>query len=658
MKRSARLLCVVTAILTALSFLVFPAGADGISGIYASKISAAQGDIFYVYVNIPAMQAEADALSVMVDFDPNVFEVLDWDAHLNISDVLQFSNYDNTYGYFTVTTANTEDSIDLRRGLNFVAEMRVRSGAQLGRHYIKMTQYSLTSAVVDGDDLTNVTLWYPAITETAVEVTAGTETDIYPVYGGGISLTTYALYPGSDFSVQLEIPASRTAELGNILVEYDGSVFELLSWAPNIAGAHAYTGTSYFSLNAENTYSAIDLSAGTVLYASMRVRDNAQPGSYNFRLVNSSFTYYDNSKREYVELWKPQNTVAAANIYAGGSLVTNTPTNIVVIPETTTTTTTTASQVYIDPRTYDDEVEYSEAGEEDTTVPPELSRGAEEDIGEQEIDIDDHEANYEDVVDPDDFEDVTQINEYEDDDDDDDDSGNSAPAITQGSVSLDCSRLSGLSDSKVELTTKNSYFSGRSAVILSNTDYADTCAKEALRQLGMYDHLYYAFDISVFNYDANRYVQQLANGGYIQLLMPLPAEMLSAPSNIEVFHIADGRPVALDRDIVSEGGRVMVRFSTDSFSPYMIADTARTYSEQSGSIVELDDDNGIISGGNTVPHNGNLNPSTGVAAAIALPAAVTGCVVLARKTVRRRKRARSNIDEDESSIPDEPELPV
>lgn len=42
-----------------------------------------------------------------------------------------------------------------------------------------------------------------------------------------------------------------------------------------------------------------------------------------------------------------------------------------------------------------------------------------------------------------------------------------------------------------------------------------------------------------------------------------------------------------------------------------------------------------------------VNPHTGVSFAVAIPAALTGCIVLARKTSSRRKRAKKYIDDEE-----------
>lgn len=678
MNRPIRLPGIIITLITALSFFAVSADAAGIDGIYASEMYVEQGKSFYVSITIPASAQPADSVAIQADFDPNVFEAIDWDAGLNISKDLQFSSINNTEGHIVFTTANTEESIDLSKGLVFTARMKAKDNAVTGRHYITLSRHSATSSVIIGNEKIGISLWDPASTYVAVEVGTSTAAGPYPVNGGGIELSGYALYRGNSFNVMLEIPPSRKAENASLLVNFDSSAFELLQWAPNVAGAAAYSGNGYFSLTANNPSAMIDLTNGMTLYASFRVRNNAPSGSYNFKLERSSFTFYDSGTGTYTELWKPVNTVIAATIYEGNNGENNgnsssfSPGQIVVVPENENTQPAPDTNPSApDQSYYDDEIDYSETDEEEDYIEPQSSENEETiDNSETEIDITDNEAEIDitdneteiDITDGGNSEtetDITDIGSGEDPDDPDTaDNGekNTEPSVT---VSLDASGLSRLTAKSVILTTKNSYFSGNSTVILSNTDYSVTAAQEALRQLGMSGHICYAFDISVLNTDNNRYIHELANGGFISLQVPIPQEMADAPENVEVFHIEDGRPVVIDREIVTEGGTVFLSFSADSFSPYMFADTARTYPvQQSNDPGIVSDDVGMITTGNTPQSGGGpVNPNTGVAAAVVIPAAVTACVLLARKTVRKRHRAGSRIDDDESDIPDFPVPP-
>ena len=90
-------------------------------------------------------------------------------------------------------------------------------------------------------------------------------------------------------------------------------------------------------------------------------------------------------------------------------------------------------------------------------------------------------------------------------------------------------------------------------------------------------------------------------------------------------------------------------------------DEENTDDEDGAEIIEIDDENGasiadddesdgmIVKGddeepekpSNTTPSNGNKSPGTGVGIAIIIPAAVTGCVFLAKKSPRKRFRPKS-----------------
>lgn len=72
--------------------------------------------------------------------------------------------------------------------------------------------------------------------------------------------------------------------------------------------------------------------------------------------------------------------------------------------------------------------------------------------------------------------------------------------------------------------------------------------------------------------------------------------------------------------------------------------------ENEASIDDDDDSDGMIIKGdekepekpsNTTPSNGNKSPGTGVGIAVLIPAAVTGCVILAKKSPRKRFRPKS-----------------
>jgi len=655
MNKPLKILCTLISVLLCLTFYVPAAHADGINGIYTSEISVKQGDDFFVYIHIPENDIDAQSLSLRVDFDPDVFEITYWQPELDIPSYLQFYSVDNEQGYFNLTTATSATEIDLSEGLTLYAAARAKTNASLGRYMFALSEHYMFTSYNDPEsgELVNLSLWEPEVTSMGVTVTQGSYIQQYPVRGGGISVSQYALNKGDTFNVIINIPASRTADSAYLLVSFDSSAFDVITWMPNIAGASAYTGSGYFSLSANNSSALIDLTYGMSLYATLRVKDTAANSSYNLRLEKADFTYYDTSKRDNVSLWTPQETLTSVSVYSNNNQQNNN--QPVIVPEVTTSTQWNYPYSYTT-RNYSDEIDYSEGidPEKAVTTTRTTTRGTNDDT-----DPDDDPDSY-DIVN------LDNDNYYPDEDDPDDEHGtdtadydnNSGNTVSgKGSVSLDCSKLKGLSSGGVVLTTKNSFFTGTTQVIMTNTEYAEVCARDALNRLGLSNHICYPFDISLFNTDTNRYATGLANGGYLELEMPLPAEMIDNPQEVEVFHIADGMPESLNRNIVYSGGQTRIRFRVSSFSPFMFvdmsrenaADTTRTPVPDSG-YVSVDDPEGdaeLIMDAGYVPHNGSLNPNTGVAAAIIIPSAVGGCVFLARKSSKRRKRAKSNIDESE-----------
>lgn len=640
MKRTLRFICVFLSVLMCLTVYAPAAFAVTEGGISLSASTVKRGEYFNVYITIPAQTENAQSLTLRADFDPLAFEVTEWSARLGISSDLQMSKYDNTDGYFIISAANSAEEIDLSAGLAFTAKLRVKTDAAVGRYVMMLTRYSVNR--YDTETGENVTVWVPdsIYSYITVEESASNDT-LYPIKSGGLSISSYALHRGESFDVFITVPAMRNAESASLLVEYEPAAFDVTMWQPDISAARPYTGSGYFSVAADNSDSAIKLINGLTLKATMRVRDNAPTGSYYIKLSKGSFTFYDAADRKTVELWSPQNTLINVSVYEALPAVTTTtfyPAAPVIIPETTNP-----------PAPYDrgEEAVPDTGDETEALVPPEDDTGS-ADEDEEIVDIDGFE--FEDIDDPDDHD----YNYGEDDE------SYYAPDISEDEyevvsfdtdITLDCSKLTGLTSANVTISTKSSFFDGETVVVMSKTDYAASCANEALRRLGLTGRTYYPFDISVYNVEERRFLSSLPEGGYIEFIVPLPKDMTGSPENIEVFHIAEGLPSVIDRVIETEDGETRIRFSADTFSPYMFVDmtkrTAAVTGNSSGQIqnggdVRLDDDRSAAD-----PNNGVLNPGTGVAAAIVLPAALTGCVLLARKTVRRRKRAKQTVDDIE-----------
>jgi hypothetical protein len=88
----------------------------------------------------------------------------------------------------------------------------------------------------------------------------------------------------------------------------------------------------------------------------------------------------------------------------------------------------------------------------------------------------------------------------------------------------------------------------------------------------------------------------------------------------------------IDSSLIYENGVQKIRFTVNSFSPYMFVGGKKSSGGGNGG------NNGMVAPGGSKTNPGSANPHTGVAAAILIPAALTGCLILAKKHGRRRKK--------------------
>ena len=138
-----------------------PAAAASLNGISTSVTEAASGDRFTVYVDIPR-SANADTLSVRVEYDPAVFNIISWRA--DVPNAVSNSGE----GFFVVTSANAQRAIDLSRGLRFYAEAEVRRDAPTGRYDFRLVTASVSYVKDNGYEF--VELWSPADRNAAVRI--------------------------------------------------------------------------------------------------------------------------------------------------------------------------------------------------------------------------------------------------------------------------------------------------------------------------------------------------------------------------------------------------------------------------------------------------------------------------------------------------------
>ncbi len=427
----------------------------------------------------------------------------------------------------------------------------------------------------------------------------------------GIAVSSSALHPGDKFTVTLTVPPAEDADTVSVRAEFDPAAFEVISWSPDISNSLSNYGEGFFVVSSSNVSRAIKLGSGLTMKAQLSVKQNAVPGTYAVKLARSSISYVSDDGITSVELWKPAVTQVSIKITASspaagiGSTDTadtaqNVPANIPTGGSGIKNTNTAGTTVHDSPIPIDNE--------------------------ETEIPVDDEQEE-------------------------------NAPESTGNAgaskISLSNS-LAGLSGGKIRLTTQSDFFDNDSVITLSQSDAAEKTAAFALESLGMNGHGCYPFDIGIYEKQSGKTIDSL-DGGFIEITMPIPQMFEKAADRLSVYHIVGGFPQLIRSSITIEEGTFRLTFRTNSFSPYMIVDTvgapavtgdnADTYGKPAGAGDNADT---YVKPLGTAPANtGNsggrpLNPNTGgvIVAAIAVPGAAAGCMILARKQIKRRKRTK------------------
>ncbi|MCR4780090.1 MAG: hypothetical protein K5876_03240 [Ruminiclostridium sp.] len=591
-----------------------PAPVSG-NGISVSDTYAAPGDTFNVNIVVPGF-IDAEEAVLTAKFDSDAFELVRWTA-----DELCVHQTGGT-GYITANVYGRGASVCLSRGLKLTAVLRARKTAAYGKYRIDLTRYSVT-------DTYGRLLWKPE--RTYAYVTVGGISPVSAVTGGGISVTSYNVYPEERFTVNITVPpVDAVADSVYMYITYDANAFELVSWYSPLADVYADSGYGYFGLSGGDIRA--DLSRGFTASAVLIPRRYIAAGTYDIVLQSANMRMLTGYGSEFCELWYPLNVRASVNVfgyttnlydynnngyyYYTGSYPPYPGWGVPVVTERSTTPAATTTARITERDEPDDYIPPE-------TVPPVETRAPETYIPEDVDDPDDY--PYDDPDDaPDDYPDGSPEPENE---------GESAettvfipdrPAAAE--VSLDM-KLDGLSDRRVVISTKKSFFNGDVTVIMSRPDWVEDSAADALRRLGMSGNKHYSFDISVFNELTGRYISTIKNG-YITFGIPVPSSLADSAPSIRVYHVKDGEPQLVESRLENEDGRTVVYFTADSFSPYMLVSIDSLVSAAGSEVV-------------------SLNPNTGAVAAVLVPAAVLGCVLLSAKQVRRRKRAKRHVDDDE-----------
>lgn len=602
-------------------------------GIRLSKNRLTPGEAFYLYIDIPAADLSADTLSMRVDLDPDVFEVISWAPPLHASTAVN-----TVTGHLTVAASSATPTISLTNGLTLSAEIRAKSDAAGKTGSFSLTSYSLSR--VEADGITNTELWVPRTFTASAQVTGGS-TQTVPVTGGGISSSSATVRRGETFSVYITVPSvPENADTASILAEFDPDIFEVVSWSPVLPGSFANSGNGYFALSASNAGRSIILSGGITLKADLRVKNNTSSSAGTITLKKASLAHVKDNGYDYQELWIPSVTSVRINISQdGGSGTSGTRPYYTLPPYTTAqpaaTRNTTASStsrtavVTLAPVIIT-------TSRDDTTVPPDndTRNNSDESFYDPDIPYDD-EDDY-DIP----FDDGNSSGLPEDDPyNPDEDGGGNASAGTRVKRKINISLeqdLYGLGGEKIRIKTKYEFFEHDTVIIIDDLPANDPDALLMLEILGLKGHNIYPFDISVFDTVTNSYISRLPDGAYIEIAIPLPENMTAHSSALELYHIVNSYPEKITSSVTEENGVKKLVFRANSFSPYVIVDT--TYTADPEIIMPPDI---YISETRT---DGAVNPATGAAAAVGIPAVLTCCVFLVRKRKPKvhRKRAKNN----------------
>ena len=617
-------------------------------GLVLSNTTPVNGETVVLSVVIPPVDVTATNADISVSFNGSAFTVTEPSPYASVDGLTV------TPGNGTLRIRTSGTGADLSNGATVYTHLKVSDSAAPGEYTFKLDTSTLTAADVYN---TPKQIWTPDTAQRTVKAVIEDDPYRMPRNGGGISATKSSVTPDDTFSVLLEIPKIiKPVDYANVVVKYNNDAFELVSWAPYITSKYSSDNESFrIESYGEPT---IDLTDGATLEAKFKVRSNAAAGGYTFRLETSEL------KSSGETVWNPNSNMTSANVVvsdpkkqsSSSSQTQTPPTNP---DQSSSTTARNYPAWWDDPRYFPFYYNPASPGNnsDSWSVP---SNGSDAPTTAQNVDYVERTVTNSPggeipiVNDPDDMY-YTELPDYAYDTTRPD---SDAPLV----IYLD-SELNGIDARDVTVSTKRNYFFGDTYVILRNTTYAENCAVAALKALGLSAREYYSFDLSLLDTSTGLYLKYLPDNGYVEITMPVPPALENSDGNIGVFHVENGVPEAVFSSVSVENGGRKVKFMASEFSPYMLVGSANRsaavtaapvnnggnggnngYNGNSGS----NGNSGNNSGGNS--YNGGsgtnggtsrpANPNTGAAALIAIPAAVTGCVLLARRSKKRKRSSR------------------
>ena len=269
-------------------------------GMTVTPAGVKRGDKVTAAVTIPAINELADHCEIQIDFDKDAFKVTKWNPPLS------GATYDNDTGRIII---DTNETIDMKDGFTFTAELTAKDDAELGVFY----PFTLSKALFTRTELgRKQVIWSPAETMKYAEV------EIYgnlPVKGkGGISASPVSLDLGDEFKVTVTVPPiNAKVDAINLEVGYKSDMFELTDITSSISGLTINSSASTFGVSGTDIYPKIDLSSGLTLTADLKVKYTAKKGSYDFNLTKTTLTY-KKADGTPVSVWEPLTKKATVTI--------------------------------------------------------------------------------------------------------------------------------------------------------------------------------------------------------------------------------------------------------------------------------------------------------------------------------------------------------
>ncbi len=432
----------------------------------------------------------------------------------------------------------------------------------------------------------------------------------------GISVSDSDPAPGSGFTVTVTVPPSENADTLSVKAQFAPEVFEVISWEPVLENSVRNSGEDFFVLTSANAARVIDLSGGLVMKAEMSVKENAPAGNYSIKLTEHSITYVKDNGRDYEQLWEP--TVTEAEVRVAGSYAQARTLRDNDTAQPRTTADNTAAPVPEKPLLSADRTLSDDPPDEGTVMPGEEQVIVDEEIEEPYRYVEAAEPPQETAADNEAVPDALPVS-------------GQAPADAAVNIFL-TAELDGLPGGQIHTSTKRDFFSGDTQIALFNSAEAENDAESAAAALGSSGRGSYAFGISVTDMASGRTINSLPDG-YIEFTIPVPLKFTDT-SGLVLYRVSDGYPRYTASALSSENGVNVMTFRTDHFSRYMIVDTVTPVTVPA-------ERNMTVTGKEApAPAGKPLNPDTGAAAAVTIPAALAGCVFLAGKQIKHRKRRK------------------